>query len=83
MSELIWITQIPIFKLSSNTKRKHFAKQLNFHNLYFRNEDLRILASDEFGIIPASTRLQVALATIANGDKKVRVCVFFHSFSHF
>lgn len=36
-----------------------------------RNEDYRLLASDEFGVIPASTRLQVALATTADDDKKV------------
>ncbi|XP_031619932.1 Bardet-Biedl syndrome 2 protein homolog [Contarinia nasturtii] len=37
------------------------------------NEDLRILASDEFGVIPASTRLQVALSTIASGDKRLHI----------
>lgn len=37
----------------------------------FSNEDLRILASDEFGIIPASTRLQVALATVASVEQNV------------
>ena len=43
----------------------------------FRNEDLRILASDEFGIIPASTRLQVALATVANVEQNVQIlCCF-------
>lgn len=39
--------------------------------IIFRNEDLRILASDEFGIIPASTRLQVALATVASIEQNV------------
>lgn len=43
-------------------------------NNLLRNEDLRILASDEFGVIPASTRLQVALSTVANSEKKV--CIF-------
>lgn len=44
------------------------SMRLFFH---YRNEDLRILASDEFGVIPASTRLQVALATVASSEKKV------------
>lgn len=37
----------------------------------FRNEDYRVLASDGFGMIPASTRLQVALATVASAEQKV------------
>lgn len=53
----------------------------SFLNIFeFRNEDLRILASDEFGVIPASTRLQVALSTVASTDKKVKhfpVCTWF------
>lgn len=32
---------------------------------------MQLLVSDEFGVIPASTRLQVALATASNADNKV------------
>lgn len=51
--------------------------QCNCSLLNNRNEDLQLLVSDEFGVIPASTRLQIALATVANKDDNVNEnCLF-------
>lgn len=42
-----------------------------------RNESLRLLVSDEYGVIPASTRLQVSLATVASTEKNVTFTIIY------
>lgn len=37
---------------------------------------MQLLVSDEFGVIPASTRLQVALATASGADNKVMMYLY-------